>query len=217
MHSLDPVPAAAFCGPADIHNVPPHGGSIGQESDKVKTLRLVGMVAVVVALGACEDLAPETESRSAEAVLFDAEGNRIGEAVLDEVENNPVVVLRLLAWDLPPGLHGFHIHESGVCDSPTFETAGGDFNPYHKKHGLRNPLGPHAGDLPNLRVSDDGTVEVTLAIRRVTLGEGNHSLLPIQGTSLVIHADPDDGKSDPEGNSGDRIACGVIRLALSAK
>jgi Cu-Zn family superoxide dismutase len=217
MHSIDPVPAAAFREPADIHNVPSHGGSIGQESDKVKTLRFVGMVAVVTGLGACEDVAPETESRSAEAALFDAEGNWIGEAVLAEVENNPVVVLRLLAWDLPPGVHGFHIHDFGVCDSPTFETAGGDFNPYHKKHGLRNPQGPHAGDLPNLRVSDEGKVEVTLPIRRVTLGEGNHSLLSIQGTSLVIHADPDDGLSEPEGNSGDRIACGVIRPSLSTK
>jgi len=174
-------------------------------------------MALTAGLGACEELSPDPESRGAEAVIFDAEGRRIGEAFFVEIEDSPVVVMRLQASGLPPGTHGFHIHESGFCESPAFETAGGHFNPYQKKHGLRNPDGPHAGDLPNLNVPEDGKVHVTLAIRRVTLGEGKHSLLPIQGTSLVIHADPDDGQSEPEGNSGARIACGVIRPALSAR
>ena len=183
----------------------------------MRHLRVLGLLAVVAGLGACEELNPDPESRGAEAVIFDSDGRRIGEAYFTELDDSPVVVMRLQAWGLPPGVHGFHIHESGACESPAFETAGGHFNPYRKKHGLRNAEGPHAGDLPNLHVPDDGKVHVTLAIRRVTLGEGRHSLLPLQGTSLVIHADPDDGESEPEGNSGARIACGVIRPALSAR
>lgn len=183
----------------------------------MKNLRVLGLMALSAGLGACEELSPDPDSRGAEAVIFDSEGRRIGEASFMEMEDNPVVVLRLQAWNLPPGAHGLHIHESGTCESPAFETAGGHFNPYRRKHGLRNPDGPHAGDLPNINVPDDGKVLVTLAIRRVTLGEGKHSLLPLQGTSIVIHADPDDGLSEPEGNSGPRIACGVIRPALSAK
>ena len=183
----------------------------------MKTLRSLGLMAVVAGLGACEELSPDPDTRGAEAVLFDSEGRRIGEAVFAEVDDNPVVVMRLRAWGLPPGIHGFHIHESGSCESPAFETAGGHFNPHRRKHGLGNPQGPHAGDLPNLLVPADGRICVTMAIRRVTLGDGKHSLLPIQGTSLVIHAEPDDGESEPEGNSGARIACGVIRPALSAR
>jgi superoxide dismutase, Cu-Zn family len=178
---------------------------------------MLGMAAVLAGLGACEALDPDPDTRGAEAVLFDSEGRRIGEAVFKEGDDDPVVVMRLQAWDLPPGIHGFHIHEHGVCEIPTFESAGGHFNPFRKKHGRRNPEGPHAGDLPNLHVPENGRIQVTLAIRRVTLGEGKNSLLPDRGTSLVIHADPDDGLTEPDGNSGARIACGVIRPTLSAR
>jgi Cu-Zn family superoxide dismutase len=183
----------------------------------VNYVRALGLLALIAGLGACDELPMDPDSRGAEAVLYDSEGRRIGEATFAEIVDDPVVVLRLQAWGLPPGIHGLHIHESGVCESPAFETAGGHFNPFRKKHGLKNPDGPHAGDLPNLIVPENGKVLVTLAIRRVTLGEGKNSLLSVQGTSLVIHADPDDGQTDPEGNSGSRIACGVIRPALSAK
>lgn len=180
-------------------------------------LRSLGLLALLSGLGACEELALDPESRGAEAVLFDGEGRRVGEAMFAESDDNPVVVMRLQAWDLPPGVHGFHIHEAGACESPAFETAGGHFNPFRRKHGLKNPEGPHAGDLPNLVVPDHGRVDVTIAIRRVTLGDGRNSLLLPQGTSLVIHADPDDGITEPHGNSGARIACGVIRPSMMAR
>jgi Cu-Zn family superoxide dismutase len=179
--------------------------------------RSLGLLVLASGLGSCEGLSLDPETRSAEAVLFDTSGMRIGEAVFSEIDEDPIVVMRLQAWGLPPGVHGMHIHEAGACESPDFETAGGHFNPFGKKHGLKNPDGPHAGDLPNLVVPLGGKVDVTIAIRRVTLGEGNHSLLSPQGTSLVIHADPDDGTTDPEGNSGLRIACGVIRPPMSAR
>lgn len=179
--------------------------------------RILGLLALAAGLG-CEELQLEPDpAPGAEAVLLNSEGAVVGEAVFIEDEDDPVVVLRLQAWDLPPGVHGFHIHEWGACHGPDFETAGGHFNPFKKKHGLKNPDGPHAGDLPNLVVPPSGKVDVTLAIRRVTLGNGKNSLLNPQGTSLVIHADPDDEATDPTGNSGARIACGIIRPVLSAK
>lgn len=180
-------------------------------------LRSMGMAALIAGAAGCEELQPDPDSRGAEAVLVDTEGRRVGEATFAESDDDPVVVLRLRAWNLPPGVHGFHIHEAGSCETPGFETAGGHFNPFRKQHGLKNPHGPHAGDLPNLLVPAHGRVNVTIAIRRVTLGQGRNSLLQPQGTSLVIHAGPDDGKTDPHGNSGARIACGVIRPALSAR
>src|SRR5262249_5924989 len=122
-----------------------------------------------------------------------------------------VVMLRLQAWDLPPGVHGIHLHDSARCDSPEFLDAGGHFNPAGKKHGRKNPQGPHAGDLPNLVVPENGKVDVSWTVPRVTRRPGPNSLLKPEGTSLVIHADPDDEVTDPDGNSGPRIACGVIR------
>lgn len=112
--------------------------------------------------------------------------------------------------DLSTGVHGVHIHEFGKCQAPDFTSAGGHFNPEGKQHGEFNPQGKHAGDIGNLRVDANGSAEVALLADAVTLGPGETSLLKPGGTSLVIHAGPDDLKTDPSGNSGDRIACGVI-------
>jgi Cu-Zn family superoxide dismutase len=119
------------------------------------------------------------------------------------------VALALDLWQLPPGLHGFHIHEVGRCELPDFSSAGGHFNPGGTQHGHQNPQGPHAGDLPNLMVRLDGTAKGEIEVPGVTLGDGPRSLIAPSATSLVIHANPDDGTTDPEGNAGGWIACGV--------
>jgi Cu-Zn family superoxide dismutase len=150
----------------------------------------------------------QTPTPTARAELRNAQGEVVGRATLSESAQGIAVTLE--AEKLAPGPHGFHIHEVGKCDPPDFMTAGGHFNPEGKKHGLRSPEGPHAGDLPNLVVGSDGRVTVKVVAPRVTLGASPNSVFQPAGTALVIHAGPDDDVTDPAGNSGARIACGVI-------
>ena len=144
----------------------------------------------------------------AKAELHNSKGQKVGVATLIEERNGVRIALQV--YNLPPGLHGFHIHGVGKCEPPDYKSAGGHFNPYGKKHGLKNPEGHHAGDIPNLLVRADGTATVEVLISLVTLDPGKNSLFQPGGTALVIHAGSDDQMSDPSGNSGDRIACGVI-------
>lgn len=150
----------------------------------------------------------ESPAPKAKATLINSQGQKVGQAQLEETSKG--VKITLTVENLPPGTHAFHIHEKGLCDPPDFMTAGGHFNPFHKHHGLKNPAGPHAGDLPNLVVGADGKDTLEAVASLVTLKPGENSLFHPGGTSLVIHAGPDDYMTDPAGNAGARIACGVV-------
>lgn len=139
------------------------------------------------------------------AKLFNANGEASGFATFEQVEDG--VIVKISASGLTPGKHGFHVHENAI-QSLDFESAGGHFNPTDKHHGLENPEGSHVGDMPNLVVQEDGTVEAEVTIQHATLGKDKTN--SILGRSLIIHAGEDDNKSDPAGNSGDRVLGGNI-------
>ena len=158
------------------------------------TTRALGLMLAMLVVG----LPAVAQAQSARAVLRDAQGTAVGTATLDEVSGGVKIAVQV--GGLKPGEHGFHIHAVGKCESPAFTSAGDHFNPYGKKHGHKNREGAHAGDLPNLTVGADGTGSIKPG-----------------GASLIIHADPDDEKTDPAGNSGARIVCGVIAPPSSAE
>jgi superoxide dismutase, Cu-Zn family len=161
---------------------------------------LAAILAVGLPLAASGADAPH----AARALLKDAKGEKVGMATL--VESKGGVNLSVKVQGLPPGTHGIHVHGVGKCDDPEFKSAGPHFNPAGKKHGLKSPEGHHAGDMTNLTVGPDGKGELKTTLEGVTL----ESLLGPEGTALVVHASPDDQVTDPSGNSGARIACGVI-------
>lgn len=140
--------------------------------------------------------------------LKDGMGKEVGTAKISPSGTGVKIALNVKG--LTPGEHAVHIHQNAKCEGPAFTTAGGHFNPEMKHHGLQNPEGPHAGDMPNFTVKPNGTAKVTVDDPRVNLGDGADSVFANGGTALMIHAKADDLKSDPAGNAGDRIACGVI-------
>jgi Cu-Zn family superoxide dismutase len=148
------------------------------------------------------------ETPTATASLFDSAGTRVGVATFSD--SGGAGHLAVSVTGLNPGRHGMHVHENGSCSGPDFQSAGGHFNPDGKKHGTQNPEGPHAGDLPNLVAEEDGSADTTVSMSANLLTEGPSSMLGAQQRSFVIHADPDDEKTDPSGNSGARVVCGVI-------
>ena len=150
----------------------------------------------------------QASAQTAEVELLNSKGKTVGRATLTEQQGG--VRISLEAWKLSPGPHGFHIHAVGRCVPPDFTSAAGHFNPDGKKHGLKNPAGSHAGDLPNLVVGPDGSAAAEVVASQVTLEQAKNSLLGREGSALVIHASPDDEQTDPTGNAGARIACGVI-------
>jgi len=169
----------------------------------MKALGTLTVTATLVALAAVSAAA-----QSAKATLKNADGKEVGTAALTETPAG--VLIRLTVNGLPPGERAFHIHGVGKCEPP-FTSAGPHFNPGGKKHGLMASEGHHAGDMPNLHVPANGEIVVEVLNPEVTLEKGKPgSLLGGQGTALVVHAGKDDYKSDPAGDAGGRIACGLI-------
>ncbi len=177
-------------------------------SREVFVLLVVGVVLTMSGAGTA--VAQDT---GATAELEDAEGNAVGTAKF--TEDSDGVRMTFQAQGLESGAHGIHIHETGECESPAFDSAGKHFNPGRAMHGLGNPEGPHAGDLPGITVSEDGTATYEAMTDRVTLSESRTSLFDADGSALVIHAAEDDQTTDPTGNSGDRVACGVMEKSAT--
>lgn len=176
------------------------------------SLAMLGVVSLVPAVNNAN--AQVVPARQASAVLRNVSGGVIGTARFVEDATGKVHV-SVHATGLTTGLHGIHIHAVGSCDgttTPPFSSAGGHFNPTGHQHGLENPNGAHAGDLPNLEVNEAGVGRLNTMTDHITLGSGTTSLFDANGSAVVIHAGPDDQISDPAGNSGPRVACGVIAL-----
>jgi Cu-Zn family superoxide dismutase len=152
--------------------------------------------------------AAQAQMQTAKAQLKDAKGADVGTVTLTQTPHG--VLLSLALKGLPPGDHAFHVHAVGKCEPP-FTSAGGHFNPGNKKHGIEAAEGYHAGDMPNLDVPSSGAINAEVLNTSITLEKGKpNSVFHDGGTAIVIHAGKDDYKSDPAGNAGGRIACGVI-------
>lgn len=154
------------------------------------------------------DVAFAQAPATASATIKDAMGATVGNATLRETASGVLIKADLL--NLSPGVHALHVHTTGMCDAPMFTTAGGHFAPGMTKHGLMAVGGPHAGDLPNIYVPADGKLSLEVLESNVTLAAGPRSLLDADGSAIVLHATADDYMTDPAGNAGGRIACGVI-------
>ena len=142
--------------------------------------------------------------------LKTAQGQDAGTLMLKQVKTGVQVTGKLM--NLPPGDHGIHVHSKAACDAPDFKSAGPHFNPDNKQHGSKNPAGPHAGDMPaNLTIGSDGTGKASFVATGISLKpDAPNSILANGGTSIIVHEKADDMMTDPSGNSGARIACGLV-------
>lgn len=172
-------------------------------------LRPLAFVLLLTPLSAaCATTGATQRPGEAEAVLKDASGVTVGHATARQQGSDLLVTVT--ATNQTPGLHGAHIHMTGDCTPPGFTTAGGHWNPAGMHHGFNNPQGPHKGDLPNLDVGGDGRGTLSFTVPGASLEGGTNALLDADGAAFVIHGGPDDLVSDPAGNSGPRVACGVF-------
>jgi Cu-Zn family superoxide dismutase len=183
---------------------------------KRRTVLLVLLGTLLLALGAGVALAQGAGTATAD--LQDKDGNPVGNATFTEGPGGVTINANLQPGQqaVEPGEHGIHIHETGSI-SPDFEAAGKHFNPSGAKHGFNNSEGPHAGDLENIVVNPDGSASYTATDDRITLSGGENSILDSDGSALVIHKSADDYQTDPSGDSGDRIAAGVIRASATGE
>jgi superoxide dismutase, Cu-Zn family len=198
---------------ATPNNIPSsHYGTITNEFSRSKETNKMDEKIHVMALAGILFLLIHTASayaqNQARADITNAEGKSVGTASLRETKDG--VLMTVSVDGLPEGLHAVHVHSVGKCEGPAFTSAGPHFNPMNKKHGLENAAGPHAGDLPDMYVEKTGVGRYEVLLDSITLGSGETSIFDADGSTIIIHVTADDNVTDPAGNSGDRIACGVI-------
>ncbi len=169
---------------------------------------LIGLsLAAAMSLSACATYSG-SGAPAARADIRNAWGSVIGEALA--YQRGSDIEIKVGVSQLAAGTYGTHIHMVGQCDAPKFTTAGAHWNPMGRQHGLESSMGPHGGDLPNLVVGGNGAGSISFRIPAQSV-TGPGGIIDTDGGAIVVHAGPDDMKTDPSGNSGDRIACGVFR------
>ena len=166
-----------------------------------------------MALGRMIGLAARAQAQPevSKANFINSQGKNVGTVTIEHMASATVFLLNL--HDLPPGVHAIHIHSVGKCDPPSFDSAGPHYNPTNAQHGFHNPKGPHTGDLPNITIPASGKLETQVVVAGMRQWEGEGGILDGDSSSLIIHASPDDYKTDPSGNSGARIACAALDVA----
>lgn len=179
------------------------------------TPRIIAPIALLAALAACQSTSDSKPASTAKplapmgmATLQLADGTAAGTAHLFASGDQMSVQISLQG--ISPGVHAVHLHTTGTCEAPGFTSAGGHLNPGMKQHGMQNPQGSHLGDLPNATIGADGTGSISATLRG-TKDEVLADIYDADGTAIVVHAGPDDNVTDPAGNAGGRIACGVVK------
>jgi Cu-Zn family superoxide dismutase len=166
-------------------------------------------LATVVGAAAQQQTDGENGAITARALLKNTSDATVGDAMLQETPKG--VLLKVGLRGVQPGIHAFHIHQTGRCEPPTFESSGGHFAPEGHEHGILDPKGPHAGDLPNVHVPASGDLAFEYFVDDVSLRSGRRdSLLDADGSALLMHQGADDYRTEPAGDAGTRIVCGVI-------